>query len=854
MNENLEHTNDLLMATLHTVDVGALVFDEQERLFLWNQWVENYSLDPEGYRKGRAFVELFPEMEAGRVHQALQSALSLRYPSFLSQSLNQAPFPFYPEIEEERSERIQQSIYIVPIALGEMHYALIQVTNVTDVVLREKILREQKIAAREAEKQISVVNKALSESEERYRTLVQTIPDIVYKVDTEGKFVFINNSIRSLGYEPSDLIGKHFSSIIHPNDLPSISRESVYEQLKGKVIGEGNAPKLFDERRTGNRKTTNLEIRLVPNPESDVTQEMVGYYNEMFNFGEVIATGQYDQPSTNPKASLKGTVGIIRNITERKKSEEILRMAKVQAETAAEAKSNFLAVMSHEIRTPMNGVVGMTELLRNTSLSREQREYVETIYLSGKTLITVINDILDYSKIDAGKIELVQEEMSLRRCVEDVLDLHASLAQEKGLELISSFDPEVPQTIISDPTRLRQIISNLVSNAVKFTHKGEVFLHVSLNEDIQPQGSRLAINFEIKDTGIGIPIDKIKNLFQPFSQIDTTRTREYGGTGLGLAICQRLVEVMTGEIWVRSKIDEGSSFYFFIQTQKIDTRWPHVVRRYQPFVSGRHLLLAIDNDHLRSVQSEMLKRLGLEVHAVATRQELWHKLTNDEGEGGFALVMLDYNFAGGQGLTLAEEIHNERGENLPILMCIPKGKQSKIFEKRGFVAGYVNKPARLEYLIKEMAYILKDRRLSKAKKIEYLFDENLSARFPARILMAEDNVVNQKVAERIFRKLGYDVDVVENGVDVLSAVSNKSYDLVFMDVEMPVMDGLDATRKIRHGELDLRREPVIIAMTAHALESSRQLCLDAGMDDYISKPIAVDVLQEVIQRWVVQIS
>ena len=672
---------------------------------------------------------------------------------------------------------------------------------------------------------------AEQEAQKRFEHLFRNNPTLIAlsSVD-EHKFIDVNNAfLENLGFTRSEVIGK---KII---DLDLFLNPDEQEQLSNKIIS--------------NQRLSKVELQIKRKD------------------GQVL-TGLYSGEIVNVQGK-QHFLSVMIDITERKKAEKRLKdfakrmeeknqeldAALLKAKKANQAKSDFLANMSHEIRTPMNGVIGMTGLLLGTGLTEEQRFYAETVRSSGEALLVIINDILDFSKIEAGKLDLEILDFNIEDLIEDIIATAALRAHNKGLELIYHISGSVPRYLKGDPGRLRQILSNLVNNAIKFTDEGEVFVKVTLEEENKDNA---VIKFSVKDTGIGIPKDKLNLLFKKFSQTDTSITRKFGGTGLGLAISKHLSEMMGGRIGVESEEGKGSAFWF---TVCLDKQNRSIVDESELLTGLKdvRVLIVDDNATNREVLIVQLTNWGLKPIAVKDSfqalQSLYESAANEDP---FKVALIDMKMPGMDGISLGKAIrsNNSLDETSMVMLTSFRNREDKDVSKEIGFKAYLTKPVRQSDLFNVLTGILFndkefDTKIGNAEKLLSSKEQkpsNISNKY--RILLVEDNAINQKVALSMLSKFGFSADAVANGAEAVKNLEKIPYDLVLMDLQMPVMDGMEATKLIRSSDsYVLNKDIPIIAMTAHALKGYQEVCLDVGMNDFLAKPVTINALHNVLNKW-----
>jgi PAS domain S-box-containing protein len=646
---------------------------------------------------------------------------------------------------------------------------------------------------------------AIRTSAKRFRIFFENNPIPTWVFDIEStQFLEVNNAaINHYGYSKEEFLAMHIVDI-----RPQEAVESLDEMIEAMKTKESN--------------TTQGKHRLKDGTVIDVH---ISWHNI-----------DYD----NHRAVLV----VAQDITESKRAQEYLQNAKEAAEIAYKAKSEFLANMSHEIRTPMNGVIGTISLLVKTHLTAEQQEYVETIRLSGDALLNVINDILDFSKIESSEIELEKQPCRLETCIEETFDLYAIQADEKNIDLVYWIDDAVPQVVFVDATRLRQILVNLVSNAIKFTDHGEIYIEVS---KLSEENGTLELLFSVRDTGIGIPSDRIHKLFRPFSQIDSSSTRRYGGSGLGLAICARAVVLLDGQIWIESEPAKGSTFKFTIHVSVPGDDLKGQIL-CPPLLNKTMKALVIDDNHTcRLVIENLLKEWGFIVRSAVSEEEA---LTIAKDHEPFDVVVAEQARTDFSGMHLKEALRKAYGKpDMAFILLALRTKRDQIIKAKNEILQVVLKPVRHNVLYESLAAIVNQLKgvPLPSSSVSTSPEKNLTLP-PMNILIAEDNSINQKLIVRVLKILGQEVDIANNGLEALNAVQKKKYDIVLMDIQMPEMDGYEATVRIR-ADVSKIHQPIIIAMTANALQGDREKCMEIGMNDYMSKPILIDEVRRVIHKW-----
>ena len=655
---------------------------------------------------------------------------------------------------------------------------------------------------------------SLEELKMRFNSILQAVPQSIAFVDDSGQNGWINDKAADL----FDIPG---------GNVPPYLLAPAMQKLRSEADNKDEIFKRGQEFFKSKDKT-------------------IDSWEWVYSTPETLVLNVYCTPTKSKHTS--GMLWIFEDITDKYLSDLHLKALNIELEEKTslalaqnQAKSEFLANMSHEIRTPMNGVIGMTSLLDSTALTEEQHDYVESIRISADSLLEIINEILDFSKIESGKLELEEHPFLIHKIIEETYDLLAVRAQQKQLDLLYMIDHDVPLEIIGDMTRIRQIVVNLVANAIKFTESGEVLTSIGINKKVE---NIYELEFAVKDTGIGIPADQMHKLFTSFSQIDSSTTRKYGGTGLGLAISARLVQKMNGRIWLESEVGVGTTFKFTIQVQgtaQIKTFKPVV---FQQKLSGKSVLIIDDNITNLRILKVHCEQWGMHADICESGTQALSLLSKSHYDG----IVVDLLMPGMNGIETAKAI--QMLYKIPMVLFSSAGNfPDKKAQDHKLFSAILDKPIKPNYFQKILIEVLSGKSEEKTvessiKRVVSIDDVELEK---ISILVADDNLINQKIVVKAFKNMGYNCNVVSNGLEVLSSLKRQHYDFIFMDVQMPEMDGLEATRSIvkEYGD----KKPVIIAMTAAAYEEDKLECLNAGMDDYISKPIDFDNFYSKFHMW-----
>ncbi|MDP5170509.1 MAG: response regulator [Bacteroidia bacterium] len=650
-----------------------------------------------------------------------------------------------------------------------------------------------------SEEMLDLNRKSMERHEAFVSALVENVVDGIVTIGSDLRITKANKAaMNMMGSEADELIGLHFESLFDQEE------GACFLHVDLKQLSDGLECEMVAKSLTGNSFPIELSISQISAGDS-----------EFF-------------------------LAIIRDISQRKNTENMLIDAKVKAENLAQSKADFLSTMSHEIRTPLNAVIGMTSLLVETPMTREQLEYANTIKTGGESLLAIINDILDFSKIESGRLDLESVPFPTIEPIEDVMDLLASRAHAKGIDVMYTLEEQVPVMIQSDITRIRQVLVNLVGNAIKFTEKGQVLVTVSASSIIDRE---CEMTFSVKDTGIGIPQDRIARLFQSFSQVDASTTRKYGGSGLGLAICKGIVERMGGSIWVESEDGEGSSFIFTIMV-KAEEKQTLEREAALNLLLGKRVLVVDDNELNLQILKKQLERWNLMVLCETLPHTALQKI-----RGGLEvdLVISDGLMPVMNGADFIRNLRKIKSKDELPAILFSSGMNRIEADLESMINGSISKPGRQKTLLQTISQALQ----LEVVPIDSLVPGKERMQLPPRLktLLVEDNSVNQRVAIRMLSKLGIEADVVGNGLEAVNIATQIRYDLILMDMMMPVMDGLEATIEIRKMEEVSGHRSYIIAMTANVMKEDVDRCHAAGMDDFLSKPVRIEKLEETIFRW-----
>ncbi|MBV8266129.1 MAG: response regulator [Planctomycetaceae bacterium] len=828
--QNVAEVEPTLEALLDLLPMGACVVRRDLTIVQWNQTIADWTSLPRPAAIGANLGALSPDLLTSRFHARLIDVFDLGTPAVFSSAIHKRFLPV-PSRQGARDEPMvqQTTVRLLP---GGSGLALVTIQDVTSEDQQLKALRQERAQLALLHEQNRRTIAALDQSESRVRGILETAADGIITTDERGTIGSYNGAAaRMFGYTADEVIGRNIALLL-PHEG-----------------GDGDAARILRGGRDvqGHRK----DGRTFP-LEPAVSELVVGDDRREFTM-------------------------ILRDLTERKQTEEDLRQAhsaleervrelavrahelqdaQTRAEQANRSKSEFLANMSHEIRTPINGVIGMTELLLDTKLMPEQREYVELVKVSADSLLSVINDILDFSKIEAGKLDLDPGPIDLRDCLGDVMRMLGPRAYQKGLEPAFDVAPDVPDALIGDGGRLRQVLVNLVGNAVKFTERGEVLVTV---EQAWRDGAAVGLRFAVADTGIGIPPERQSAIFSPFEQADGSMTRKYGGTGLGLSISCRLVEMMGGKIELESRVGEGSTFSFIARFGLRRVEGPGAGVAIPEEFRGLRVLIVDDHATIRRILRAMVAQWEMRPTTVEDRHTALLQLRRAAAAGDpFRLVLLDAQLPEMDGFSFAERArpfaerarHGWSPAELPIIMLSSAGVQGEAARYRELGMRFLTKPVKQSDLQRTIAGALSARAPAMARPPSALPAPAPPGPSPERlrVLVAEDMPVNQTLAVRLLAKLGHEAVVVGDGRQALDALEGGGFDLVLMDVQMPVLDGLEAMRLLRERERRSGEHVSVIAMTAHAMRGDRERCLEAGFDDYVAKPMRFQGLADAIER------